>query len=56
MADSDKTKRVGVCDSALDLLPQIVLSKKQCQYSFSGDKTYKEVIIRTPTSFYMPDL
>jgi len=45
-----------VCDSALDLWPQIVSCKRQCQYSFSGDKRYKEVIIRTPTSFYRSDL
>lgn len=45
-----------MCDSALDLLPQIASSKRQCQYSFSGDKRYKEVIIRTPTSFYRSDL
>lgn len=45
-----------MCDSALDLLPQIASSKKQCQYSFSGDKRYKEVIVRTPTSFYRSEL
>ena len=45
-----------MCDSALDLLPQIASSKRQCQYSFSGDKRYKEVITGTPTSFYRSDL
>lgn len=45
-----------MCDSALDLLPQTASSKRQCQYSFSGDKKHKEVIIRTLTSFYRLDL
>lgn len=45
-----------MCDSALDLLPQTASSKRQCQYSFSGDKRHKEVIIRTLTSFYRLDL
>lgn len=45
-----------MCDSALDLLPQISGSKRQCQYSFLGDKRHKEVIIRTTTGFYRSDL
>lgn len=44
-----------MCDSALDLLPQTVRSKRWCQNLFSGDKTHKKAITRTPTSFYMPD-